>query len=261
MKSVKCSRKRPPSFFTLIELLVVIAIIAILAGMLLPALNAARESAKQSSCISNLKQLGIGVASYVNDADVFPIFSHGWKGIYDDAGFMSWKIAIAEQMGVKAKNYTEMRDQVRKGAFACPSWSAKDKSAFADLTNTKSQAHGRGYAYSYGGGLNGQGNKQVLGYQASGTYYLTKPNEISKPSDTLVIGECNDLRGASDRNYSTLIYYNTAPLGRHGKYSRMPISWADAHVSLMGNHELSRKVDGTPGAYGGNWGYYMMIRR
>src|SRR6267154_425236 len=70
-------RKNHASAFTLIELLVVIAIIAILAAILFPVFAQAREKARQASCQSNLRQLGLATLMYVQDYDeTYPLYEY-----------------------------------------------------------------------------------------------------------------------------------------------------------------------------------------
>jgi prepilin-type N-terminal cleavage/methylation domain-containing protein/prepilin-type processing-associated H-X9-DG protein len=103
--------------FTLIELLVVIAIIAILAAILFPVFARAREKARQSSCVSNLKQLGLAMMSYCTDYD--GCYPDARVSNYPNPGWWPWGAGYVGGAGIS--NYAiriYMDDLVTPGGMA-----------------------------------------------------------------------------------------------------------------------------------------------
>jgi prepilin-type N-terminal cleavage/methylation domain-containing protein len=130
---VKRTRERGPKRgFTLVELLVVIAIIGVLVALLLPAIQAARESARKTQCANNLKQIGVGIQAYVAHHQSFPPgYISEVQEDHDDGGpGWSWGAIIMPYLEEAAlRKQFELTDSIRKNnvrltsvpIFICPS--------------------------------------------------------------------------------------------------------------------------------------------
>jgi prepilin-type N-terminal cleavage/methylation domain-containing protein/prepilin-type processing-associated H-X9-DG protein len=175
--------------FTLIELLVVIAIIAILAAILFPVFAQAREKARQTACMSNLKQIGLAAQMYATDYDDgLPAWSEYYgKAFREDEGGATTYVGDSTPGGywqARLQPYIKngqpsARDNT--GVWKCPSLGARgERTTFSG-----------GTAYSYGM------NQMVLyvdpGIVVSGaSRFYRYPNlvEMAQPAGTFLYGEC-----------------------------------------------------------------------
>ena len=184
--------------FTLIELLVVIAIIAILASILLPTLQKARESGRQSSCLNNMSQVSKGVLQYVADFDdMFPPCGRNMTNtirLENYNSLVNWSYFLNKKYGVSG------------GTFKCPSRDFRTTStgAVQDFI-TNAGRDDRAYMFNWTGyGINAAGVSHTYFHDGTRGYSDPKSNDLGtvhpiritkvlKPSSLLMLIESGQL--------------------------------------------------------------------